>query len=75
MIRDPSDGTVREKPMAMSEPGIAGLSPVIETTTSGLPTPSSRSDYLARLDRSREWLAKYRTNPERVARLMGETGE
>lgn len=74
MIRDPSDGTVREKPKAEPQVFDSG-GPVIKTTTSGLRTSSARSDYLARLDRSREWLAKYRTDPEKTARLMGETGE
>lgn len=65
MTRDPSDGSVREKP-------------VIETGTSGLQTDKLKADEIARLQRSREWLTKYRTNPEAVTRQMGDqndTGE
>lgn len=47
MIRDPSDGSVKEKP-------------VIEVETSGLPTTNQKSAYLARLELSREWLKEYR---------------
>lgn len=43
MIRDPSDGTIKEKP-------------VIETGTSGLPITKAKAEYLARLEKSREWL-------------------
>jgi len=63
VIRDPSDGSVREKP-------------VLDTATTGL-APSMTKDQaaeLARIERSRQWLSRYRTDPERVARLMGETG-
>ena len=63
MIRDPSDGSVREKP-------------VLDTNTSGLAPAMTKqqAEELARLERSRQWLSQYRTNPEGVARLMGETG-
>ena len=60
MIRDPSDGSVRERP-------------VLDTATTGLAhavTPQ-QAEERARLDRSRQWLSKYRTNPERVARMTG----
>jgi hypothetical protein len=46
MIRDPSDGSVREKP-------------VLETATSGLPINRSKAEYLARLEKSRDWLKQY----------------
>jgi hypothetical protein len=46
MIRDPSDGSVREKPP-------------IDTGTSGLPMTSAKADYLARLAKSHEWLTNY----------------
>lgn len=61
MIRDPSDGSVREKP-------------VIETTTSGLPEASQKSSYQVRLEASRSWLKEYHAskNPEKVVRDMGE---
>jgi hypothetical protein len=66
MIRDPSDGSVKEinpqpnenkkvEAKTASE-GITG--PVIETTTSGLPTPSAKD--ADRHKRSREWLEDYR---------------
>lgn len=58
MIRDPSDGTVREKP-------------VLETKTSGLPISKAKAEYLERLEKSREWLRQYfepRTTVEGAAR-------
>jgi hypothetical protein len=64
MIRDPSDGSVREpkpgEPRAEKSSGAHGAQtgPVIETTTSGLPTPSTRDS--DRHERSRKWLADYR---------------
>jgi hypothetical protein len=75
MIRDPSDGSVRapQKPAPVStatqnsaegEPAVtpvhAGAGPVIDTTTSGLPTGSSKPENIARLEKSREWLENYR---------------
>lgn len=79
MIRDPSDGSVKEtslqKPQRSPEPGIAGINPALVDSNSGLPIERHKQDELARLDRSRKWLSDYRTNPERTARLMGETGE
>lgn len=47
MIRDPSDGTVREKP-------------VLEAETSGLPISKQKAEYLERLEKSRDWLKNYR---------------
>lgn len=61
MIRDPSDGSVREKP-------------VLQTGTTGLPVTKEQAQELARLERSRQWLSQYRTDPESVARMFGETG-
>lgn len=52
MIRDPSDGTVREKP-------------VLETATSGL--PKQQKDEIDRLNRSRDWLKSYRVTASRSA--------
>lgn len=46
MIRDPSDGTVREKP-------------VIDTGTTGLAITKEKKDELKRLEASREWLKEY----------------
>jgi hypothetical protein len=62
MIRDPSDGSVKEPqkpevgiPATKSEAG-----PILDTTTSGLPTGSSKPENIARLEKSREWLRDYR---------------
>jgi hypothetical protein len=75
LIRDPSDGSVREpqKPapdlgasqniaerMPNSDAALAGAGPIFDTTTSGLPTGSSKPENIARLEKSREWLENYR---------------
>ena len=54
MIRDPSDGSVREKPET-GIPASAGISPVIDTSTSGLPITKAKAGGLARFrfDRAR----------------------
>jgi hypothetical protein len=77
MIRDPSDGSVREpqKPApdvttsqlrAERDPSVmpdyAGAGPVIETTTSGLRTGSKSPEHMARLKKSEEWLRDYHAN-------------
>lgn len=58
MIRDPSDGSVREpKPLE-----------------SGLPVTKELADEVARIERSREWLKKYRDRPvssERSSEMGG----
>ena len=75
MIRDPSDGSVREPqkpapldagslpsgesdPLVTTDCGGAGL--VIDPTTSGLQTGSSKPENLARLEKAREWIRDYR---------------
>lgn len=66
MIRDPSDGSVKgitpaaneTKQIAPKAPAEGITSPVLETTTSGLPTPSPRD--ADRHKRSREWLEQCR---------------
>ena len=74
MIRDPSDGSVRlpQKPAPVigasqhaerlrnSDAAVSGAGPVIDTTTSGLQTGSSKPENIARLEKSRDWLKKYR---------------
>lgn len=72
MIRDPSDGSVREstKPAA----GIPTTKPVLDHATSGLQTGSQKPENIAKLERSREWLRQYRIDPESVARRLGEQG-
>lgn len=58
MIRDPSDGSVRElnKPEARIP---VSETRVIDPTTSGLQTGSEKPENLARLEKSREWLKNY----------------
>ena len=52
MIRDPSDGTVRE-------PAKEAAKSVIETGISGLATDKLKADEAARLERARDWLKNY----------------
>jgi hypothetical protein len=72
MIRDPSDGSVkpdfddrmeREEARQIGRQAIRSIGietrPVIDTTTSGLPTGSSKPENIARLEKSREWLKGY----------------
>ena len=66
MIRDPSDGSVREKSIEELDrhigdqaPRPTDTGPVIDTSTSGLPITKVKSDYLARLAKSHEWLKDY----------------
>jgi hypothetical protein len=73
MIRDPSDGSVREpqksapsfaasqhaETLPKREPAGGGADTVLETTTSGLPLASSKPENIARLEKSREWLKEY----------------
>lgn len=77
MIRDPSDGSVKDVLDHHAKPLETGVdqSKSDGLITTGLPDPSPKTEYLERLGRSRKWLSDYRTNPERTARLMGETGE
>lgn len=75
MILDPSDGSVREpkKPapdrrasqntaerLPSSDAASSGAGPVIDPTTSGLQTGSTKPENLARLEKSREWIENYR---------------
>jgi hypothetical protein len=81
MIRDPSDGSVKTSVDETALKSATALQKsihdkaLIASTTSGLPLESSRAAYQEKLDRSREWLRKYRTNPEKVVRDQGEQGE
>jgi hypothetical protein len=73
MIRDPSDGSVRapQKPapaiqapqhaerLPSSDAAGVRAGPILDTTTSGLPTGSSKPENIARLEKSREWLKQY----------------
>ena len=46
MIRDPSDGSVKEPPKPVIEPGTSGL-------------PKHKREELNRLNESREWMKTY----------------
>jgi hypothetical protein len=74
MIRDPSDGSIREpqkpappvaKPLPSGEADplvtadCSGAGPILDPTTSGLQTGSSKPENLARLEKSRQWLKDY----------------
>jgi len=64
MIRDPSDGSVKEAPVvnkSLTTPTRKKSLqvPVIETATSGLPLGSSKPENIAKLEKSREWLKAY----------------
>ncbi len=48
MIRDPSDGSVREKP-------------VLDTATTGLAVTKEQKSELVRLESSRAWLKEYQS--------------
>lgn len=66
MIRDPSDGSGREKPMAeIPAKPMVSASPI----PSGLPLGSTKPENIARLEKSREWLKQYRN------RSTGEENE
>ena len=69
MIRDPSDGSVREPqksaPLRRAPQIIAECLPSSDAagggadTASGLPAGSTRPESVARLEKSREWLKDY----------------
>jgi hypothetical protein len=75
MIRDPSDGSVREPATSDGRPASVSNKaqlpsddkPLMSPTVSGLQTGSSKPENMARLVKSREWLSDYRagkTNPK-----------
>lgn len=55
-IRDPSDGTTYNPPKG--KPVLER--PVLDTDTTGLPAGSTKSKDILKLERSREWLRKYK---------------
>lgn len=70
MIRDPSDGSVREvtpeEDKLLRKALVASgtvVQPVLDTATSGLQSGSAKPENIARLEKSREWLKNYRSNP------------
>jgi hypothetical protein len=62
MIRDPSDGSVREPVEHQLKPLEKQVyvddKPILSTATSGLPAPAAKD--ADRHERSRKWLADYR---------------
>lgn len=71
MIRDPSDGSIKEISPTANEINAVGAKTAPEEITSGLREQNQNSDYLARLQRSREWLADRKT-AQIVNHLIGE---
>lgn len=66
LIRDPSDGSVRERPkkeIASQANDINPLEPKTgsEEITSGLPITNQNAGYLERLEKSRQWLRQRRS--------------
>jgi len=60
MIRDPSDGSVKEITPEANEINTSAAKPASkEITPSGLPTASARPAMQAKLERSRAWLKDY----------------
>lgn len=58
MIRDPSDGSVREAPPKQVKQA-PGLNTAPAGAFSGLPSGSARAANQERLERSRNWLKDY----------------
>lgn len=67
MIRDPSDGSVRESSKPNSVSGLTN-------SVSGLPDSSTKPENIARLEKSRAWLAQYRKAVDDANR-MNDKGE
>ena len=81
MIRDPSDGSVKEqfaKNAKNSEPQkeenskLSAHGPVIDTDTSGLPLASTKAGSVAKLEKSRALLRDYRAGKIKPAIRDGE---
>ena len=75
MIRDPSDGSVRvidHQPKPLETKPSASEKPLLITTTSGLPEASTKPDRQARLEKSREWLKRYRQSTKPAVPQGGE---
>lgn len=76
MIRDPSDGIVRENvdnDHGAKREAATGDQKVPLPHESGLREQNQNADYLARLNRSREWLADRRARI--INRLIGESSQ
>jgi hypothetical protein len=63
MIRDPSDGSVKEK-RPDDKQDVISSGPVIDANTSGLPITKAKANYLERLAKSHEWLTDYLKSKE-----------
>jgi len=59
VIRDPSDGSVKEITPQANDINEVKVKTPSEGITSGLPFGSTKPENIARLQRSREWLADY----------------
>jgi len=61
MIRDPSDGSVRDvtAPASNEINQLTAKTAVSGIIQSGLPTASARPQMIAKLEKSREWLKNY----------------
>jgi len=61
MIRDPSDGSVRDvtAPQANEINQLTAKTATSVTAPSGLPTASTKPQMIAKLEKSREWLKSY----------------
>lgn len=64
MIRDPSDGSVKEINPAPNEIKPLATETLSKGIISGLPFGSTKPDKIARLEKSREWLREYRNKGE-----------
>jgi hypothetical protein len=69
MIRDPSDGSVKEAPQSET---FCSETKVPESSISGL--TKAQADELERLNKSREWLKEYHAAVDRANR-MNDKGE
>jgi hypothetical protein len=63
MIRDPSDGSVRETPKADMQ--IHRPKTEVGIPVSGLPPASTKPQMIAKLEKSREWLKNYHGRKEK----------
>jgi hypothetical protein len=59
MIRDPSDGSVKEITPHANEINSLSRKYGSEGITSGLPITNHKAEYLVRLEKSREWLKNW----------------
>lgn len=65
MIRDPSDGSVRDVPTVRSDEPPAPQKPLPAEPDSGLPFASERPGYQTRLKESRDWIKDFHAKKTR----------